>query len=225
MKETDLYIPVRDLLEKQGFIVKGEVVAVDVFAMKGELTIAVELKTKISLKLIYQAVERQKIADFVYIAVTRQALTSHKSSYRSLISLLKRLSIGLIVIENKASKVIIEAKGAEQITSKKRNKKRQLKIVKEFSERESDFNLGGTKGQIVTAYREKVVKIACLMQDGKMYTPMSLKKETEIKETARILQNNYYKWFIRVKMGHYILSEVGKIELKDHLDNLKIGKA
>lgn len=214
MKETELYNPVKEFLEKLGFSVKGEIGEVDVFAMNGEISIAVELKLNISLKLIYQAIQRQKIADYVYIAVPKRAIKSHKNNYKSLKLLLKRLSIGLIIVEQSLIKVVIEARDYDLAISKNKSKKK-TKILKEFTNRKKTLNIGGSNGKKITAYREKVIKIALIMQDNEIYSPLFLRKKTEIVETAAILQKNYYKWFIRVKRGQYVLSEVAKIELKN----------
>ena len=49
-RETDLYGPVKQLLEGQGYVVKGEVGPLDVMAVRGdESPVAVELKLSLSL--------------------------------------------------------------------------------------------------------------------------------------------------------------------------------
>jgi hypothetical protein len=58
MKESDLFKPIASLLTSQGFVVQGEIKNLDVFAVKEKLTIAVEMKLAINLKLIYQVVDR-----------------------------------------------------------------------------------------------------------------------------------------------------------------------
>ena len=69
LKETDLYPPVKKLLEGQGYEVKSEVGAADVMAVRGaEPPVIVELKTGFTLSLFHQAVERQKLTDAVYVA-------------------------------------------------------------------------------------------------------------------------------------------------------------
>jgi hypothetical protein len=66
MLETDLYQPVKSFFESQGYIVKAEINDIDILAIKEDITIAIELKVKISLKLIYQVIERQKLVDNVF---------------------------------------------------------------------------------------------------------------------------------------------------------------
>ena len=59
MSEVELYGPVKRFLEKQGYAVKGEIGACDVVAVRGdEAPVVVELKERLSLALILQAVDR-----------------------------------------------------------------------------------------------------------------------------------------------------------------------
>ena len=70
MPETDLYMPVKSLLESMGAVVKGEVGDIDIFGLMPDgRTVAVEMKLHLNLDVIIQAVLRQKVADSVYIAV------------------------------------------------------------------------------------------------------------------------------------------------------------
>ena len=58
-RETDLYPPVKTFLEGQGYVVKSEVGAADVVAMRGgEPAVIVELKLSFSLALVHQCVAR-----------------------------------------------------------------------------------------------------------------------------------------------------------------------
>src|SRR5690606_41643506 len=91
MKETDLFIPCKNLLKSMGFKVKGEINHLDLLAIKDDYLVAVELKTSISLKLIYQALERQKLVHKVYVALPFKKLNLRSSSVKSFMMLLKRL--------------------------------------------------------------------------------------------------------------------------------------
>ena len=72
IRETELYAPIKRLLEGQGYEVKGEVGAADIVAVRGdEDPVIVELKTAFSLSLFHQAIERQAMTDHVYVAVPR----------------------------------------------------------------------------------------------------------------------------------------------------------
>ena len=71
-RETDLYPPVKTFLEGQGYVVKSEVGAADVVAVRGgEPPVIVELKLSFSLALVHQCVARLAVSDEVYMAVAR----------------------------------------------------------------------------------------------------------------------------------------------------------
>ncbi|MBU1141216.1 MAG: hypothetical protein KKG64_01710 [Firmicutes bacterium] len=220
MSETELYEPIKKLLEFQGYVVRGEVGVIDIFAMKGETSIAVELKNHITLKLVYQAIDRQKIADYVYIAIPKSAQKSHQSSYRSFMLLLRRLSIGLMIVEKDQAQVILDAKDYDMTVNKKRNKQKKLRIINEFSHLESQMNLGGSRGKKMTVYREKAIKIANAIEKYGTLSPKSIKEMTLVIETASILQKNYYGWFTHISRGQYGLSESGLKEIRKYNSNL-----
>ncbi len=213
MKETDLYLPIKYHLESLGFFVQGEVGAIDVFAMKGEHSVAIELKIQISLKLIYQAMERQKIADEVYIAVPKSAIRSHRSQMKSFLDLLKRLSIGLLVIENQDVVQMLEPELSFANLGIKRSPKKRKRIIHEFKNRELDVNVGGTKGRKVTLYRETSIKIAKIIQAYGALSPKDIKTFTNLDKVDSILQKNYYGWFVRIRRGLYALSDRGTDDL------------
>ena len=69
-RETDLYGPVKSFLEGQGYVVKSEVAAADVVAVRGgEPPLIVELKLGFSLTLVHQCIARLAVSDEVYMAV------------------------------------------------------------------------------------------------------------------------------------------------------------
>jgi hypothetical protein len=220
MQEHELYYPIKDLLEQQGFIVKGEINDIDIFAMKNDYLIAVELKVNITLKVIYQAIERQKICDKVYIGLPKEAITSHQSSYKSFILLLKRLDIGLITVNNHKAEITIESFGFDLEKSRIKNKRKKSQAILEFSLRENKTNIGGIKGKKITHYKEQVIKIAKVLRTLNESSPKELKEKTGILKTNSILQKNYYQWFHRKSKGVYQLSEVGKKELIECEDQL-----
>ena len=68
--ESDLYAPVKALLEGQGYSVKGEVRGCDVVAVRGgEPPLIVELKRAFGMALVLQGVRRLALSDAVYLAV------------------------------------------------------------------------------------------------------------------------------------------------------------
>lgn len=220
MEEKELYEPVKQLLESKGYAVKAEVKDIDVFGVKEAHTIAVELKTNVSLKLIYQAIDRQKMCDKVYIALPKTAFKSHQANIRQFVYLLKRLDIGLISVSNNMATLFMESEGFDLAKSKSQNKRKKRALLKEFSLRTSDENVGGMKGKKMTHYREKVLKIANYLYAFKEKSPKEIKAYTGVADTPSILQKNYYLWFKKVDRGIYTLSLMGikAIEEKNGLD-------
>lgn len=221
MKETDLFVPVKKLFLSQGFDVKGEVKDIDIIAYKKEIMVGIELKTKIALKLIYQAIDRQKVLDQVYIAIPKDALYQSKSLYRNFTHLLKRLEVGLIVVEGENAEVIIEATPFDRNLSRSRYKKRKSQIDKEARLRKNHKNIGGTRGKKITRYKELVIDIGSYLLNHEKASPQAIKKDLSIEKTASILQKNYDGYFERVERGIYQLTEKGKrdiIKLKEQLE-------
>lgn len=221
MKETELFLPVKKLLLSQGFEVKGEVKDIDVLAYYKNVMIGVELKTKISLKLIYQAIDRQKVLDQVYIAIPKSAIYQSKSLYRNFTHLLKRLEIGLIVVGNDTAEVLIEAVPFDRNLSRSRYKKRKSNIDQEFKLRKNKQNIGGTRGKKITRYKELVVEIGSFLLEHQEGSPKAIKQSTGIEKTASILQKNYDGYFERIDRGIYQLTEKGKIEITKLNDQLQ----
>ena len=214
-KETDLYDPCKTLLESLGYQVKAEVGAIDIMAIKDDYMVIVELKLKISLKLIYQAIDRQKLADKVYIALPKTVLNQTKSNVKHFLNLLKRLEIGLIVVSNNQAEVLVETFGFDLKRSITASKKKKEKLMKEFTLRKSDMNVGGTKSKKMTHYKEKVIEIAKYLREFGQKSPKEIGLYTGIKDTPNILRKNYYMWFINVERGIYQLSEIGKKALDE----------
>jgi hypothetical protein len=214
-KETDLYDPCKTLLESLGYQVKAEVGAIDIMAIKDDYMVIVELKLKISLKLIYQAIDRQKLADKVYIALPKTVINQTKSNVKHFLNLLKRLEIGLIVVSNNQAEVLVETFGFDLKRSITASKKKKEKLMKEFTLRKSDMNVGGTKSKKMTHYKEKVIEIAKYLREFGQKSPKEIVLYTGIKDTPNILRKNYYMWFINVERGIYQLSEIGKKALDE----------
>ncbi len=72
MKESDLYIPIRNWLQARGYEVHVEIFGCDIVAMKdGKLT-AVEMKLVNSSTLLRQTIRATWFADFVYAAIASE---------------------------------------------------------------------------------------------------------------------------------------------------------
>ncbi|MFA7075792.1 MAG: DUF2161 family putative PD-(D/E)XK-type phosphodiesterase [Candidatus Izemoplasmatales bacterium] len=222
MLETDLYNPVKQFLEEQGYQVKAEIINVDVFAVKEEKTIAVELKTNVTLKLIYQAIDRQKLSDDVYIAVPKKAIEAHKKNMRDFLLLLKRLSVGLLVIESNKVEVLQNPIDYNFKQSINRNKRKRAKLINEFNNIGLNNNKGGSKGKRMTFYRENVILIASLLFEKPGLSPKDIKKITKVDKTYSILQKNYYGWFEKKARASYALTDLGKSTILSKINNDKI---
>ena len=220
MKETELFIPVKKLLIDQGYDVKAEVKDIDIIGEKQSSYIAVELKTSFSMKLIYQAIDRQKTMDIVYIAIPKEALPKTRSQFRHMTTLLKRLELGLIVVDNHRAEVMIEVKAFDMTMSRSRYKKRKKTIINEFKLRKNHHNIAGTNGKKLTSYKEMVYQIGTYLMTHGDSQVKDIKAYTKIEKTASILQKNYHQYFQRVRRGIYQLTDKGiqgMIELNDLL--------
>ena len=220
-KETDLYLPVKQLLEGQGYEVKGEIGAADVVACRGdEEPVIVELKTGFSLSLFHQAVERQGLAELVYIAVPRGSGAAFGKSLKNNKALCKRLGLGLITVRLKDDFVEIHVDPAEY--KPRKLKKKKARLLREFAKRVGDPNKGGaTRQGLMTAYRQDALKcVHVLHRHGP--TKAALVAQATCVETARrIMSDNHYGWFERGEIGIYELSPDGALAIKTFKSELK----
>lgn len=216
MKETDLFKPVRNLFLSLGYDVHGEVGAADVFGLLGDESLVVELKLAISLKLIYQAVERQKVADFVYIAVPKRIYTSHHKLNPNFLDLLKRLGVGLVTVSQDQATIELSAEKVDLKTTR-RTSRIKGQMVSEHKKRETHLALGGTNQARVTAYKEKVIEIAKALYSLGEASSSLVKEYTRIEKTADILAKNYSGWFEKTENKTYRLSEKGRRSLDEFL--------
>ena len=213
MKETDLYQPIKEFLEKQGYTVKGEVQDCDVVAVKDDVTVIVELKIAFNLPLLLQAVDRKTLTDDVYVAVPN-AGNILKKQYQQVIRLLKMLGIGLLLVNLKGNRVDSVLDPCEYKPRKRKNKK--AKLLKEYADLVGDPNVGGSakvSGRM-TAYRQKALGVAgYLITNGP--TKASVIKDKLNEAKARdILYSNFYGWFEMQGKGVYAISPRGKTEHK-----------
>jgi hypothetical protein len=217
MLETDLYQPVKSFFESQGYTVKAEINDIDILAIKEDITIAIELKVKISLKLIYQVIERQKLVDNVFLAIPKDSYKSHQNSIKHFQLLLKRLNLGLILIDEKRVEVVFEPNHYDLNKSKSLNKRRKEKLLNTFNNLNSDPNKGGSKGKRMTVYKQNAIKIASLLAVKPGLSPKEIINETGVLNTQSILQKNFYGWFQKSSYASYLLTEKGMAEYKKYM--------
>lgn len=209
--ETDLYRPVHDYLEALGYNVQGEVKGCDMAAIRGDELVIVELKTSFNLKLLSQAVKRQRAADSVYVAVPRPGEGARTAGWRDMCMLLRRLELGLITVapdrEESRVEVHFHPNTFDRLKSTRSNKKVRHHIIKETITRSGHYNNGGSnKTKLITAYRERAIHIACCLMKYGQLSPSQLKKLGTGTKTSDILTDNHYGWFSRVSRGVYTLN-------------------
>jgi len=213
-KESDMYEPIRKLLAEQGFTVRGEVKSCDIAAVKDDILWVVEMKLSANITLIYQALERQAATGWVFVAIPRPK-SARDGTFRKLQKLLKKLKLGLITVAldspAKRAEIIIFPVGKDD----KKNKKTAA-VKREIAGRTVDSIGGTTQTQINTAFREKCVKIACLLEVEGALSAKELVKLGCEKDANRIMHTNILGWFEKVSKGVYGLSDVGIGYLEDN---------
>lgn len=169
--ETELYAPLKAYFERQGYSIKGEVRTCDLVGLReGEdLPLIVEMKKTFNLALLLQGVERLRLSPNVYLAVERVRNKKGAVNQRwgELSGLCRRLGLGLITIvfyKTKAPLVEVLAEPGDA-PPKTRGSARRERLLYEFRERSGDYNTGGsTRVKLVTAYREKALRVALALQ-------------------------------------------------------------
>ncbi len=222
ISESDLFEPVQKYLTTQGYSVKAEVRHCDITAVKDDELVVIELKKNLNITLLIQAANRQKFADSVYVAIATTAGKRLPRSFKDACHLLKRLELGLILVSFLKTKTKVEIIFHPSEFKKTKSHKRRQSIIREISGRTGNFNTGGSTGrQLVTAYRESVIHIACFLLEFDELSPAVLRKFGTSKITQRILADNHYGWFERVKRGVYRLHPQGKKALEQYSDLVK----
>ncbi|MCP5038479.1 MAG: hypothetical protein GY945_12875 [Rhodobacteraceae bacterium] len=210
MQETELYPPVKAWLEALGFEVKAEVGAADVVACRdGAEPVIVELKTGFSLTLLQQAVARQAIPDTVYVAVPRWKGRAGWRAFKGNIGLCKRLGLGVLSVRLKDGFVQVHNDPAP--FRPRKSKARKAALLSEFARREGDPNTGGTRGKLVTAYRQDAEKLAAYLGQHGQTKGAVVAKATGVARATGMMRDNHYGWFERAGRGVYGLSEVGHV--------------
>jgi len=205
--ESDLYAPVKALLEQQGYVVKGEVRGCDVVAVRGkEPPVIVELKRVFGLGLVLQGVDRLALSDRVYLAVGQWP-----KQMRNVKKLCRRLGLGLLVVAGERADVVLDP-----LPYKPRANKRKVgRLLGEHRRRVGDPNLGGsaTKVPMMTAYRQEALRCAELLASNGPMAPKAMRLVGDVPNAAKILRYDYYGWFERVSRGIYALTPQARVRL------------
>lgn len=209
LRETDLYPPIKAFLEDQGYVVKSEVGAADVVAMRGaEPPVVVELKLGFSLSLFHQCIARLKVTEDVYLAVPRQTGKRFAKAVKENKVLARRLGLGLITVRLKDGLVEVHCDPGPYAPRKSAKKQKQL--LREFAKRHGDPNDGGqTRVGLVTAYRQDALKIAIYLFEAGASKGADVARETDVSRATTMMRDNHYGWFEKIDTGIYGLSPAG----------------
>ncbi len=219
MSEAELYAPIKLFLEGQGYSVKGEIGACDIVAVRGdEGPLIVELKQRLTLALILQAVDRLTVSDSVYVAfrIGKGHSASWRSRRKQVLRLLRRLGVGLLTVSERGKVVAVLDPAPYRPRADVRRRRR---LLREFAERVGDPEAGGSASRRrLTAYRQDALRCAREMADEGVLKLASIRDRTGVSRAGPILRDNHYGWFDRVRTGHYELSPKGRRELSDWSD-------
>lgn len=202
--ESDLYAPVKGLLEGQGYVVKGEVRGCDVVGVRGaEPPVVVELKRTFGLGLVLQGIDRLALTDHVYLAVGQWP-----KQMKNVKKLCRRLGLGFIVVANGKADVVLDPLPY----TPRPNKLKAGRLLGEHARRIGDPNLGGQamRAPLMTAYRQEALRCAELLAANGPMKVAALRAACDAPKAAQILQQDVYGWFERVERGVYAITPKGR---------------
>lgn len=225
-RETELYLPLKQFFAAQGYDIKSEVKHCDLVGIRAEdhEPLIIEIKKTFNIALLLQGIERLKLSSNVYLAVekNRAKKGAHNQRWREITDLCQRLGLGLIAVTLYKTKApFVEILCSPTISSKPakavRRGSRKQRLLQEIAERSGDYNLGGSTGTpLITAYREKALRIASAFGTDLYLSPRQLKERSGVGSTAAIMQRNYYGWFERIARGSYQLTPAGILALEQY---------
>ncbi len=202
--ESDLYAPVKALLEGQGYVVKGEVRGCDVVAVRGqEPPVVVELKRTFVLGLVLQGVDRLALTDLVYLAVGQWP-----KQMKNVKKLCRRLGLGFIVVAKDRADVVLDPVPYVP----RQNRRKAGRMLGEHARRVGDPNVGGQamRAPLMTAYRQEALRCAELLATNGPMKVAALRAACDAPKAAQILQQDVYGWFERVERGVYAITPKGR---------------
>jgi hypothetical protein len=204
MKEVDLSPLLEAFFKNMSYVVKSEVMHMDMMCCKEDQCFGVELKLDLSLKVINQALDRLKMIDTVYIATLKPKKESE--TFKEKKRIIKALGIGLIYVDVSLESVHIEFDPTKPIQVRK---KEAIKLKKEFDQRRLSKNEAGMhQKKVMTVYKEQLLVLlgALYHHSGKF---SEIKKMYNINNIQGKLYKNYYGWFKHIYHGVYQVSDKG----------------
>ncbi|PZR69458.1 MAG: hypothetical protein DI537_49380 [Stutzerimonas stutzeri] len=210
--ETSLYLPVKDFLEKAGYVVKGEIGGCDLVGLSNDdppVIVICELKLTFNLELILQAVDRAAVSDEVWIAARVSARGRGRESDKRYRDLCRRLGIGMLGVSDADDVSVIVGSISPMPRT---NPKRRSRLMREHQKRRGDPARGGsTRAPVMTAYRQQALGCAAALAGG----PLPVRAvRANVPDAGKILLSNVYGWFERLDRGVYGLTDTGRDALQ-----------
>jgi hypothetical protein len=139
----------------------------------------------------------------------------HSASWRSrgkqVLSLLRRLGLGLLTVSARGDVLPVLDPGPYRPRS---NARRRERLLKEFVERVGDPEAGGAAtGERLTAYRQDALRCARALAAAGVLEVRAVRERSGVSRAGTILRDDHYGWFERVETGHYELSPKGRRDL------------
>lgn len=221
LKETELYAPIKKLLDGQGYVVKSEIGSADVVACRGdEDPVIVEMKTGFSLSLFHQAVDRQTLSNAIYIAVPRGSGKLFQKALKSNLNLCKRLGLGLMTVRLKDGLVEVHCDPAPY--HPRISKPKRARLLREFARRVGDPNTGGaTRQGLMTAYRQDALRCLQFLHANGPTKASVVAAACDVAIARRLMADDHYGWFERVETGIYGPTPKGVEAVRTYAKDLK----
>jgi hypothetical protein len=211
-QETELYAPLRAYLEGQGYQVHAEVGNCDLIARNTrQEVIAIELKSRLSLDLVIQAVRRKELTEAVYLAVPLEGSRGRVRNLRGVKELLRRLEMGLIAVRFLRTGTRIEVLFHPKPFQKRTRRRPHQAMLREIDGRFAEFDSAGqpSRQERLTAYKQQALLLAAVLREQGEASPARLRSLTGIHRAGELLSGNVYGWFERVRRGVYRLHPDG----------------
>jgi hypothetical protein len=217
LKETDLYGPLREFLEGQGYVVRGEVRGCDIVAAKDDEIVVVEMKLTLNVDLLIQAVRRKRVSPSVYVALPGPLGRSNRERWRGVLMLMRRLEVGVLLVHLAEPGTPVEVCLDPLPTQPRRNLREKRAVLREVAGRSADLNTGGSmRRPLVTAYREAALYVAYCLQCRGPLAPRDLRALGAGARVLGMLRRNHYGWFARQARATYALTPAGETGLATH---------
>ena len=215
-RETDLYEPVKRLLEGQGYEVKAEVGAADVVGLRGdEPPVIVELKTGFSLILFHQAIARLKVTDAVYVAVPEWKGRAGWKAFVANRTLCRRLGLGLITVQVETGVAQVHLDPGPY--APRQSKVRRERLLREFQHRVGDPNTGGSaQTTLMTSYRQDALRCLKTLNENGPTKAAEVAQAAGVSRARTIMADDHYGWFERVERGIYAITPKGENAIDEY---------